>query len=140
MKDLLKKLNYKGQLRIAVLNTSDEFRESLAAEIPGVIIDREIDQRCPYEFIIVFAGSVGEVEHWAPVTLHNLTADGVLWFCFHKKSSPGYQGGPDRDHGWKALNDAGFHGIRLVSVDNDWSAMRFRNIKYIKSASGRFHA
>ena len=34
----------------------------------------------------------------------------------------------------KHLNDSGFHGIRIVSIDNDWSALRFRNVKYIKSA------
>jgi hypothetical protein len=140
MKELLKKLNYKGHLRIAVLNAGNEFLNEITAELQGVIIDREIDQRCPYEFIIVFAKSVNEVEHWGPVTLHNLTADGILWFCFYKKSSPGFSGGPERDKGWKTLKDAGFHGIKLVSVDKDWSAMRFRNVKYIKSTSGRFRA
>jgi hypothetical protein len=31
------------------------------------------------------------------------------------------------------LNDSGFHEIRMVSIDEDWSAMRFRNVKFIKS-------
>jgi hypothetical protein len=26
----------------------------------------------------------------------------------------------------------------MVSIDEDWSAIRFRNIKYIKSTSSRF--
>jgi hypothetical protein len=138
MKELLKKLNYKGHRRIAVLNAVTGFHESIAAELPDVIIDREIDQRCPYEFIIVFVESVAEVDHWGPITLHNLTADGILWFFFHKKTSAKFSGGPERDKGWKTLNDSGFHGIRLVSVDKEWSAMRFRNSRYIKSASGRF--
>ena len=49
-----------------------------------------------------------------------------------------YKSDIDRDHGWKTLNDAGFYGIRLVAIDNDWSALRFRSIKFIKSTSGRF--
>jgi hypothetical protein len=82
--------------------------------------------------------SVSEVEQIAPVTIHNLMADGVLWFCYPKKTSKKYNSEIDRDHGWKVLIDSGFYGIRLVAIDPDWSALRFRNKKYIKSASGRF--
>jgi hypothetical protein len=135
MKDLLKKLNYKGQRRIAVINSEDAFVDGLTGELSGVIIDREIDQRCPYEFIMVFVLSVADIERLAPVAIHNLTADGILWFCYPKKSSSKSGSGLDRDHGWKLLNDSGFHGIRMVSLDNDWSAFRFRNVKYIKSFS-----
>jgi hypothetical protein len=66
-------------------------------------------------------------------------ADGVIWFCYPKKSSKKYSSGIDRDHGWKVLNDSGFHGVRLIAVDTDWSALRFRNKKYIKSTSERFN-
>jgi len=79
-----------------------------------------------------------EVEQSAPTTLHNLIADGILWFCYPKKTSKKYKTDIDRDHGWKALNDSGLYGIRLVSIDEDWSAFRFRNKKFIKSASARF--
>jgi hypothetical protein len=138
MKDLLKKLNYKGNKRIAIINAEDFFLAELIKELNDIIIDREIDQRCPYEFIMVFVRSVAEVKDFAPITLHNLIADGTLWFCYPKKTSKIYADGPERDRGWKSLNDAGFYGIRVVAIDNDWSAMRFRNVKYIKSASGRF--
>ncbi len=138
MKELLSKLNYKGQLRIAVINAEKSFYAAVANELKGVITDDDIDQRCPYEFMIIFVKSVPDVEMLAPVALHNLTADGVLWFCYPRKSSKKSSAGLDRDRGWKALNDAGFYGIRMVSVDNEWSAMRFRNIRFIKSKSDRF--
>jgi hypothetical protein len=139
MKELLNKLNYKDYSRIAVINAGENFSAGLEKELKDIIVDREVDQRCPYEFMIFFARSVSEVEHLAPIALHNLTADGVLWFCYPKKTSKLYSSGLERDHGWSSLNDAGFHGIRLVSLDDNWSAMRFRNIKFIKSASGRFN-
>jgi hypothetical protein len=138
MKELLNKLNYKGQLRIAVLNAEESFYMAVAKELKGVITDDDIDQRCPYEFMILFVKTAADVNQLAPVALHNLTADGILWFCYPKKTSKKYKSDLERDKGWKALNDAGFHGIRMVSVDDDWSAMRFRNIRFIKSASGRF--
>lgn len=138
MKELLKKLNYKGQLRIAVINSEKPFYMSVAKELKGIITDDDIDQRCPYEFMILFVKSVAEVDLLAPVALHNLTADGVLWLCYPKKSSKKFSSSLERDKGWKALNEAGFYGIRMVSIDEDWSAMRFRNIRFIKSKSDRF--
>lgn len=138
MKELLKKLNYKGQLRIAVINAEESFYKAVAKELKGTITDNDIDQRCPYEFMILFVKTITDVNQLAPVALHNLTADGVLWFIYPKKSSKKFSSDLERDKGWKALNDAGFYGIRMVAVDEDWSALRFRNAKYIKSKSERF--
>ena len=74
----------------------------------------------------------------APQALHNLTADGTLWFAYPKKSSRKYCSDIYRDHGWEVLIDRGMHPVRQVSVDDDWSALRFRNSRYIKSSSDRF--
>jgi hypothetical protein len=139
MKNLVEKLNYRGQNRIAVLNAEESFYTLLTGELRDVKIDREIDPRFPYDFIILFVKSINEVEHHTPIVLHNLLADGILWYCYPKKTSKRYTSEIDRDHGWNPLTDTGFHGIRLIAIDDDWSALRFRNIKYIKSTSGRFN-
>jgi hypothetical protein len=138
MKELLKKLNYKDQARIAVINAEEPFFKAVSKELKGVVTDNEIDQRCPYEFMILFVKTVSEVKNLTQIALHNLTADGVLWFCYPKKSSKKYSSDLERDKGWKALKEAGFYGIRMVAIDDDWSAMRFRNIRFIKSTSDRF--
>ncbi|HEX2920203.1 MAG TPA: hypothetical protein VHO50_03460 [Bacteroidales bacterium] len=138
MTDLLKKLNYKGQERIAVINADDNFTATLSKLLPNVRIDTTIDPRFPYSFMILFVKKVREIDKITPLALHNLVADGILWFCYPKKTSKNIKSDISRDSGWKILNDAGFFGIRTVSVDDDWSAFRFRNVKYIKSTSGRF--
>jgi hypothetical protein len=138
MKNLLEKLNYKGQKRISIINADESFIKLISGEVKDLIIDQKIDPRYPYEFIILFVKSESDIESFAPTTVHNLIADGVLWFCYPKKSSKKYKSEIDRDHGWKILNDSGLHGIRLVAIDKDWSALRFRNKKYIKSSSVRF--
>jgi hypothetical protein len=138
MTDLLKKLNYKGQDRIAIINAEEDFINSLKDNLEDVKIDTSIDPRFPYGFILVFVKKVSEVDKITPAAVHNLVADGILWFCYPKKTSKKFRSDLDRDHGWKPLNEIGFHGIRMVSVDDDWSALRFRNIKYIKSSSQRF--
>lgn len=134
MNDLLKKLNYKDQERIAIINADKSLTKSLTEGLDEVITDKEIDQRCPYSFMIIFVTSIAQVQDIAPLALHNLTADGVLWFCYPKKSSVKYTTDLSRDHGWDALTGSGFRGIRIVAIDEDWSALRFRNNKYIKSS------
>ena len=136
MTDILVKLNYKGQNRIAVINAEADFFDLISKALPDVIIDSSIDPRFPYSYIILFVKSKSDIDHLTPVALHNLTADGTLWFCYPKKTSKKYSVDIDRDHGWDALNNSGFRGIRMVSVDDNWSALRFRNVKYIKSAKG----
>lgn len=133
MKNLLDKLNYKGQKRISVINAEERFINLITPDLTDVTIDQKIDPRYPYEFILIFVKSISEVEQLAPMTLHNLMADGILWFCYPKKTSKKYSSDLSRDYGWKVLNDSGLYGIRMVSVDSDWSALRFRNKKYITS-------
>ena len=135
MNKLLEKLNYKGQPRIAMLNVDSGFLESLSSDLKEVIVDTVIDPRCPYSFIMIFVKSISEVEDATPVALHNLTADGILWYCYPKKSSKKFKSDIDRDHGWDSLNNSGFQGIRIVSIDDDWSALRFRHTKFIRLRS-----
>jgi hypothetical protein len=138
MQTLHEKLNYKGQKRIAVINAEKNFKLAPFKELKDIQIDSEIDPRYPYDFMIIFVRRPSEVKEIVPVALHNLAVDGVIWFCYPKKPSKKYSSDIDRDHGWKALNDLEFFGTRMVTVDDDWSAMRFRNIKYIKTTSERF--
>src|SRR5512133_3585664 len=137
MQDLLEKLNYKGQDRIAVINAEESFMKVISGALVNVKIDKGIDPRYPYSFIILFVKKVSDIEFHAPMAVHNLMADGILWFFYPKRTSGKYESDIDRDHGWDALTSAGLKGVRLISVDADWSGFRFRNIKYIKSAQER---
>ena len=138
MKTLLEKLNYRGQKRIVVMNSDENFTLASGDELRDVQVDNGIDQRFPYEFMLIFVRKIAEVREIAPLALHNLVDDGILWFCYQKKSSK--KGSPElnRDHGGKPLNDMDFYGMRMVSLNEEWSALRFRNIKYIKATSSMF--
>jgi hypothetical protein len=138
MQTLLEKLNYKGQKRIVIINSEKNFKLAPYKELKDVQIDNNIDQRFPYGFMIIFVRELADVEKYSPVALHNLTTDGVLWFCYPKKTSKIYSQDIDRDHGWKTLNEMDFYGVRIVSIDSDWSALRFRYKKYIQASSDRF--
>ena len=120
------------------MNADNEFIKSFGLTLKDVRIDENIDQRFPYEFMIIFVKFVCEVEVISPKALHNLSADGTLWFAFPKKRSKKISSDLDKDHGWEVLIDRGLDKVRLISLDKDWSALRFRNARYIKSGRGRF--
>jgi hypothetical protein len=123
MKELIKKLNYKGQKRIAVTNAEDSFIVELSKELIDVTIDRKIDPRFPYGFIMLFVRNYAEVENFTPMAIHNLLANGIFWICFPKKTSKKFNSDIDRDHGWKTLKNSGFVAGRMVTIDEDWSAL-----------------
>jgi hypothetical protein len=138
MKNLLAKLNYKDQERIALINAEKSFYNSLNKALKDVTIDKEIDPRCPYGFMLLFVKDVSDVEVLTPIAIHNLMTDGVLWLCYPKKTSKNYASELNRDYGWKVLNEYGFYGVRMVSIDEDWSALRFRSVKFIRSRSDKY--
>jgi len=129
MKKLLEELNYKDQQRIVLLNADDKLRKQFAAALKKITIDADIDPRFPYHFMMIFVKNIAEVEHVATAVIHNLSDNGVLWFCFPRKSSKKLETDLSEDFGWKSLNDSGFQGKQLITVNNDWFALRFIHIK-----------
>ena len=39
----------------------------------------------------------------------------------------------NRDTGWNALGAAGFETVRMVAIDEDWTAKRLRRAEFIKA-------
>jgi len=57
----------------------------------------------------------------------------VVWFAYPKGSSKKYTSQINRDNGWAVLGKAGFEPVRMVAIDEDWSAVRFRRVEFIKT-------
>jgi hypothetical protein len=133
MDDILNKLKYGGQNRIAVLNAPDEFRERITGLLPEVQIDTDINARFLYEFMIAFTPGSDDVEKIGPSCIHNLSDDGKLWMAYPKGTSRKYVTDINRDHGWNTVEETGFRRVSQVAIDSDWSALRFRNARYVRS-------
>jgi hypothetical protein len=133
MDDILKKLKYKNQVRIAVLNAPEEFCGRIGDLLPGVQIDTEVNARYLYEFMIAFTPASSDVEKIGPVCIHNLSDDGKLWMAYQKGKSGKGVTDVNRDRGWNIVEETGFRRVSQVAVDDKWSAVRFRNAKYVKS-------
>jgi hypothetical protein len=57
--------------------------------------------------------------------------DAVLWFAYPKGTSKRHASEINRDTGWDSLKSADFETVRLVAIDQDWSALRFRRAAYV---------
>ena len=57
----------------------------------------------------------------------------MVWFAYPKGTSKRYTSTINRDSGWKAMGAAGFEPVRMVAIDEDWSAVRFRRADFIKT-------
>jgi hypothetical protein len=134
MDNILKKLRYGDQERIALLNAPEVFRERVAGLLPGVQIDTEINARYLYDFMIAFTPDAEDVKKLGPACIHNLSDDGKLWMAYQKGGSPKESSGINRDRGWDTVEESGYRRVSQVAIDDEWSALRFRNARYVGSS------
>ena len=132
METLLAKINFKGYKRICVQNADMDFLNSLTSALPGTRIDRSVDPKFPYNFIVIFVKTIEEVDLTAHKAIHNLYEDGILWYVFPKETKETPEDAPTRKRGWNSCKDAGFEPVRQVCFNDGQTAIRFRNKKYIK--------
>lgn len=131
MTPLFKKLNFKDQEEILVLNAPESFESELQM-LDGVDVVREAKRIKSISFAIYFATTLKGVKA-AAKTLSKAPGDPVIWFAYPKGTSKKYDCEFNRDNGWDALGQAGFEGVRQVAIDEDWSALRFRRVEHVKS-------
>lgn len=132
MASVFSKLNLKGQPEIAVLNAPESFEPELAA-LGEVAVRRSLaDIESPH-FVLAFVTRQNEVDSLAAEVAAKTSGDALVWFAYPKGSSRRYRCEFNRDTGWQALGAAGFEPVRQVAIDEDWSALRFRRVEYIKT-------
>lgn len=128
------KLNLKEQHTIVVLNAPASFEPELAA-LTGVTVRRDLAGE-PVAFLLAFVTRQQEVDDIAAQVRTQAPGDAIVWFAYPKGTSKRYQSAFNRDTGWTALGAAGFEPVRQVAIDEDWSALRFRRVEFIKSLTG----
>ena len=74
-----------------------------------------------------------QVDALAPEIALKAEGDAIVWFAYPKGTSKRYKSQIDRDHGWNMLGHEGFEPVRIVAIDEDWSAKRFRRARFIKN-------
>ena len=78
---------------------------------------------------------MGDIDNFGPRAIHNITPDGKLWIAYKKVSTNTPTSEITRDKGWDHFEETGFKRVSQVVVDKEWSALRFRNKKFVRSSS-----
>ena len=133
------KLNLKEQKQILVLNSPESFEPELKS-LRGIAIQRDLKNAGEVEFALAFVTKQQQVDTLGKAIAKKAQGDAVVWFAYPKGSSKKYKSEINRDAGWQVLGDAGFEPVRMVAIDEDWSAVRFRRADFIKSLTrGKEH-
>lgn len=133
------KLNLKDQKQILMLNAPESFEPELKA-LRGVTVLRDLKSAVEIEFSLAFVTKQQQVDTLGKAIGKKAQGDAVIWFAYPKGSSKKYKSEINRDAGWRVLGDAGFEPVRMVAIDEDWSALRFRRAEFIKSLTrGKEH-
>lgn len=133
MNPLIKKLNYKDQEIVAILGAPESFEGTLEEWRELATVDTHLKVDMAYGFMICFVKSRSDVVQYAESIGSSLGKDPTLWMIYPKRSSKKYDTDISRDDGWQSLGDLGFEPVRQVAVDEDWSALRFRQTSHIKT-------
>jgi hypothetical protein len=74
--------------------------------------------------VLLYVHNKQELTHRLPAAAKRLLGGGTLWVAYPKGKK--LDTDLNRDLLWKAMEPEGFEGVRLVSLDDTWSAMMFR--------------
>jgi hypothetical protein len=132
MNPIFKKLNYKDQKELHIVNPPDSFKKEADAMLSLAVVKNSITNSKNVSFFLAFVTKQKEVDEWSKKIAAVLSEDGLLWLAYPKGTSKKYKCDFNRDTGWDVLGKLGFEPVRMVAIDEDWSALRFRKPENIK--------
>jgi hypothetical protein len=133
MDALFKKLNLKEQQQIFVLNAPESFDAHVNSIAEKTLVSSKITEKDKVEFAIAFVTKQKEIVKMANTIIPKMEGDAILWMCYPKGSSKKYSCDFNRDNGWEMMGEYDLESVRMVAIDEDWSALRFRKMEFIKT-------
>ena len=119
-KTIIDKMYLKNAKSLAVFNGA--VHAAIVAQLPADLIEAgESDA----EVVLLFILKQAELEKYLPEALARLGEKGSLWVAFLKQSAPK---ATDVTRDWVEAyaEEHGATSVALISVDSDWSALRFK--------------
>jgi hypothetical protein len=125
---LVKRLQIKPRHRVRIFNAPDNY-QMLLDELPeGVAVSDSGEG--PFDVVHLFARNSDVLNREAQSAMAALKPGGVLWISYPKISSK-VETDITRDRGWDVMTAAGWRPVTQVSIDDIWSALRFRPLSEV---------
>jgi len=87
-----------------------------------------------FDLVHFFAKDREELNRFAPKAIRAVKPGGLLWIAYPKGGSK-IQTNLTRDVGWDIVKKAGLENVAQVSINETWSAGRFRPSEQVKVKS-----
>ena len=117
------KLQMKAGQRLAVVNAPEGMAAVLATRLPEVTVGVDLAEKA--DGVLVFVRSVEEASRLVGKAIEAAGRKGLVWVAYPKGGS-GVETDLNRDVLWKVVEPSGWRPVRLVALDEVWSAMRLR--------------
>ena len=132
MDPIFKKLNFKAHKEVVILNAPDSFKTNLENMNSITTIQIATEDINQINFFLAFVTEQEKLEEIVKNTVQKFEGDTVIWIAYPKKSSKKYTCNFNRDTGWDVFGQFDMEPVRQVAIDEDWSALRFRKLDFIK--------
>lgn len=137
-KSLAEKLLIKPGHRVLVIDAPRSYATALDPLPAGAKLARDrggaIGAR---DAVHLFVATQSALAEHAPRAIAAANEGAVLWIAYPKQTGK-VASDLTRDRGWGPMHDAGYEGVAIVAVDEDWAAMRFK--RRSDGEKGRSHA
>jgi hypothetical protein len=131
---LSKRLGIKAGHRVLLLNAPSGYTGVLDDLPEGSTLSTSVDG--VYDVVLAFVHNRADIDRVAAEAMAASKPGGSLWFAYPKKTSK-VKTDISRDVGWDALFSAGWEIVAQISIDDTWSAGRFRPSSLVKSTRNK---
>ena len=125
---LAKKLRLVAGTNGLVLNSPDGFIDAL--EVPQDATLHSSGEG-KFEYLLLFVKDIAELETLRQQAVDSIEYDKTFWIAYPKKTGK-IKSDLTRDVLWKQMEPTGLRPVTQVSIDETWSAMRFRPTAEVK--------
>lgn len=133
-KPLIQRMLIKPAHRVVLLHIPESVASHFAQLPQGATLTSE---PASADVAVLFVHNAADLQEHAATVLGAVKSGGVVWICYPKKSGA-IKTDITRDHGWEPIHAAGWDGVTQISVDETWSALRFRPVSEIKVMTRKF--
>ena len=129
--ELSKKLGMRPGLQVVRLVNAPQGFTDLLGDLPeGVTLTSEVQTKA--DGVLLFIHNQAEFQALLQPALTGLKYDGLCWLAYPKKSAK-TQSDLSRDMFWELMEGTGLRPVTQISIDEVWSALRFRPVDAVKS-------
>jgi hypothetical protein len=126
---LIKKLLIKPNYTVLLLNAPKGYNDLLGALPEGVTVTDKASGQ--YDVVQLFVLQKADLEAQAADAMKAVKKGGLMWMSYPKLTGK-IKSDLNRDIGNEIIKGMGWEGVTIISIDDTWSALRFKPMGDVK--------